>query len=469
MKSKNKCEKPAKLQLHVYYTSQAVMVQGHRKVAGVKGFKLLVESFFQPYIEMAMNNIKENIERTKTVLDMVGKEDTPQYGQEVAENIVNDLVKEASNTIKKVLSTKCEGKFTLSGKLEEHIQRVHIEKVKESYYQCEKCQDQFKDKEKLYEHMQTIHIDKSIIESEANNVILSIIDKFKKFRDDNMDESASLKRTNSTSPNTLKTKSSKITKLSDELEPPLPIEIKLLETEEDLKLVKKECEDVKMENNQLRKNLEETDNVKRENTNLRKQLKDQELESVNAMKAIEQRIEVETDTAMKAIQKQFELESQNKVEQNMISDQKGLADLEKEYKKKLSDLKEEKDRILGDLVKLQAENDIAKEKDDSLEKSEKMKRNLKKFNAMVNKEDETITKDECIRVISCEGDCDNVSQLKRLNSLKQSGSSRSCPQSKSTGKPMLNCDKCDFLTQNNEYFNSHMKGHDEKKIASNVT
>ena len=66
---------------------------------------------------------------------MVGKEDTPQQGQEVAENIINDQVKEASITIKKALSNnydcdKCEGKFTLSGKLEEHIQRVHIEKEK---------------------------------------------------------------------------------------------------------------------------------------------------------------------------------------------------------------------------------------------------------------------------------------------------------------------------------------------------
>ena len=80
-----------------------------------------------------------------------------------------------------------------------------------------------------------------------------------------------------------------------------------------------------------------------------------------------------------------------------------------------------------------------------------------------------MNKDECIRNVSCEGDCDNVTQLKRLNSLKQSGGSRSCPQANSTDKPMLKCDKCDFLTQNKEYFQSHMKGHDEKKIASNVT
>ena len=123
----------------MYYTSQAVMVQGHRKVAGVKGFKLFVENFFQPYIEMVINNNKENIERTKTVLDKVGEEVTPEQGQEVAENIVNDLVKEASNTTKEPLSTsydrdKCEGKLTLREKLAEHIGRVHTKREKESHF-----------------------------------------------------------------------------------------------------------------------------------------------------------------------------------------------------------------------------------------------------------------------------------------------------------------------------------------------
>ena len=47
VQSKNKSEKPAKLQLHVYYTNQAIMIQGHRKIGGVKGFKLFFENFLQ--------------------------------------------------------------------------------------------------------------------------------------------------------------------------------------------------------------------------------------------------------------------------------------------------------------------------------------------------------------------------------------------------------------------------------------
>ena len=58
----------------MYYTSQAVMVQGHRKVGGIKGFKLVVENFFQPCVEMVIRNKKEEIGNTKTMLDSVGLE-----------------------------------------------------------------------------------------------------------------------------------------------------------------------------------------------------------------------------------------------------------------------------------------------------------------------------------------------------------------------------------------------------------
>ena len=58
VQSMNKLEKPVKLQMHVYYTSPAVMVQGHRKVGGVKGYKLSVENFFQPNVEMVMETKK---------------------------------------------------------------------------------------------------------------------------------------------------------------------------------------------------------------------------------------------------------------------------------------------------------------------------------------------------------------------------------------------------------------------------
>ena len=52
--------------------------------------------------------------------------------------------------------------------------------------------------------------------------------------------------------------------------------------------------------------------------------------------------------------------------------------------------------------------------------------------------------------------------------MKQSGSNRSCPQTQSKDKPVLKCDKFDFITQNKEYFSTHMKGHEGEKIANNV-
>ena len=241
--------------------------------------------------------------------------------------------------------------------------------------------------------------------------------------------------------------------------------------EEDMKLVKKDCQDVKVENSQLRKTLEESNELKKENLNLTEQLKKKDFEAVKAMKAIEERIEEETNTAMKSIERQINVEVEKKIAELAPGSHKGkkeFIDLEKEYKKKLAEVKEEKDKILEDLAKLQAETDLSKEKIESIEKNKRITRNLKLFDELVKKDEQTLTKDECIREVSCEGDCENVNQLKRLNSMKQSGSDRSCPQTQSKDKPMLKCDKCDFISQNKEYFSTHMKGHEEKKIANNV-
>ena len=200
-------------------------------------------------------------------------------------------------------------------------------------------------------------------------------------------------------------------------------------------------------------------------------MKDQELEAVKAMNPIEERIEEETNTAMKSIEKQIEVEVQKKVAELATGSDKGkkeFKDLEKEYKRKLAEVLEEKNKMIEDMAKLQLENELAQEKVKSIEKNKKIKNNLKLFDELIKKDEQIVTKDECIREITCEGDCENVNQLKRLNSLKKSGSSRSCPQTQSKDKPMLKCDKCDFTSQNNEYFSTHTKGHEDKKIPNNV-
>ena len=99
------------------------------------------------------------------------------------------------------------------------------------------------------------------------------------------------------------------------------------ETLEDFKLLKKECEDVKVENVQIRKELQEGNELKKENAMLKQQLKDQEIETLKAMKAIELGIEEETNKVMKTIERQIDSETE----------------------KKLAEMKEEKKKILEDL------------------------------------------------------------------------------------------------------------------------
>ena len=111
VQSKNKKENPVKLQLHVYYTNQAVMIHGHRKVSGVKGYKLFVEDFFQPYVKMVANTNEKQIKQTKDMLDNHGEADKSEKVEEQEGNlvkekkeikefaveIIHDMVKKASS------------------------------------------------------------------------------------------------------------------------------------------------------------------------------------------------------------------------------------------------------------------------------------------------------------------------------------------------------------------------------------
>ena len=165
VQSKNNTEKPVKLQLHVYFTNQAVMIQGHRRVGGVKGFKLFVESFFQPYVEHLIQTNKEQIDQTKNMLDKSGDQKVPDEvkelkqveeqntATEVAKEMINEMLNEAS--IKKVKSTgfncpRCEGVFMDETKLKEHVYRVH----KESKLMCDVCKIDFKSDKEVDSHME---------------------------------------------------------------------------------------------------------------------------------------------------------------------------------------------------------------------------------------------------------------------------------------------------------------------------
>ena len=186
---------------------------------------------------------------------------------------------------------------------------------------------------------------------------------------------------------------------------------------------------------------------------------------------------------MKAIENQIEIETQKVIDQNKEesvslanTSKQEIATLQKQFKNKVAELKEEKDKIMEEMVKMKAEKDIEREKVESTSRKAKIEKNLKLFNVLVENgheltelpiPEENDTNDECIESIRCEGNCEKVSQMKRLNSLKKLGNSRSCPQSKSENKTMYKCDKCDFISQNKVYFTSHMKSHIEKKIESN--
>ena len=141
-----------------------------------------------------------------------------------------------------------------------------------------------------------------------------------------------------------------------------------------------------------------------------------------------------------------------------------MAAINKQNKKQIEDIKNEKDKMMEDMIKMQSENDLNKERIQTMEKNKKIHKNLHIFNAIVENGHDippVLIKepDECIHNEICTGNCEKVKDLKRLNTLKRSGSIRTCPQRNPDDKPFFKCGKCDFMTQNEEYFNEHMEKH----------
>ena len=91
---------------------------------------------------------------------------------------------------------------------------------------------------------------------------------------------------------------------------------------------------------------------------MNKKIKDQEVKSVNAMKVIQKKIEDETNESLKHIEEQIE----KKINQRIKNKNPDIGALEKQYEKKIKDLKDEKDEILNDMIKLQSESTISQEK-----------------------------------------------------------------------------------------------------------
>ena len=66
-----------------------------------------------------------------------------------------------------------------------------------------------------------------------------------------------------------------------------------------------------------------------------------------------------------------------------MKNKKEIACIEKVYKTRSSDLKQEKDKTMADMVKMQSEKDLKIEKDKVVEKKNKIEKNPKLFNVLV--------------------------------------------------------------------------------------
>ena len=522
VKSKDTTKIAIKQQIHVYNTTQSIMVQGSRLINGIKGYKVLVEDFLHPHIESKIKQNEDKINSTKLILDNV------------------EEIKDTQTSEKKLSfqCDKCSVMFKSEYKLKSHKKEMH--EPKENKFACKSCEQKFETNDDIKEHMEICHSPKPLsvelaeaeqlaaqdksfncnickeetttlfdqinhmemkhqkVESKTKCVSFDDVNQIKP-KTNNIQEKAaliirqiqtsevesyeevsdmeedpvSLKRVNSTSPAGTKGKNIKISPSSKEATPKKATKEstkedtqKLQEVEEDLNNAKKDIDILKVTNVKLvseKESLEkDKTDLETENSNLRKRLHEQEAEVVKAM----QDISDEVDKERIKINKTLNSESKDKTEQY----NKELKKQKREQENKYNEIKKEKDKMMDEMVAMQTENDLMREKIQLIEKEKKIHKNMKLFNVLLDEVKDSSDPDECVNKVNCEGDCNAVADAVKLHMMKKAGVNRTCPQEKPLEKPIFKCDKCDFISQNKTYFTKHVKDHNvhDNKIAENA-
>ena len=139
VESKKKPGLSVKQQVHVYYTTQSLMVQRHRLIAGVKAYKVFVEDFLQPQIRAVMELQKDQVSETKTKLN------DASYVKE----------EKKSSTEKGTFDCNmCEGTFKRQDTLKDHMCEIHKEN---KMFDCDRCDELFENADYLTTHKRTKH------------------------------------------------------------------------------------------------------------------------------------------------------------------------------------------------------------------------------------------------------------------------------------------------------------------------
>ena len=401
-----------------------------------------------------------------------------------------------------VICDKCEEKFTTIKCLEEHDNKVHDKKE----IACEVCDKKFQDKSIALKHMllehKENHLDTEKESERVVNMVRSITEKIidnveTSEEDGEKKEMSELKRAHSVSPpnkvqtskrekkeqtseNTdnkvdIKTSNDELANVYQEenlfkedltlmREKNTPLQIELLEKEEDIRLLKEE-------NNELKKKEKDMHVLKEENNELKKK--------VNKHKEDLKKVE---DDAMEVVLKVSESLRGDieKKKEEVQGAWKEFKKLKKEQEEKYKVLVDENVKIGKEMAKMQEEKDLAQAKVESFEaidKAKKYEANLKQFiqefpaGCSTSTQDDAMdtgeTVNECVKISSCIGDCDNLKldHIRRLKELKDSGSNRKSPQVQPENKPQnqpttkttFKCKHCNFISEIKNELEVHIK------------
>ena len=377
-------------------------------------------------------------------------------------NIFKDGSSKATDNKKPFSCHFCNKGFVMEKNLKVHIEKFHRIVIKHS---CEKCEFDSESEIKLKEHIEKKHSDKLAVNINFIDTVNARIE----IKDNNKRN-----REHSTSDSLLSSPPGK--RAQEERNLPT-IEEECLIDDDAMNDVKEDVEHRQDQNVQEQDTSEIMDvddnktNVMdkaiedvKENTVDDKLAMDEMKKKIQKLEIMHEKIVSELNAKLESKQNEFDIVKQ-KLDEVVKEEVKRKAEVTK--------LKSENEKISIEIGQLQYDKDKFEAEVKAKEKLSKIKQNTKLFNELIEKQIDDgsiknvdITKYKDAEMEECDGGFGNDSlDLDSLRRNKMAGGKRTSPQEtsdvrisgrKNTERKLLKCPQCDFISQNESFFNEHI-------------
>ena len=201
----------------------------------------------------------------------------------------------------------------------------------------------------------------------------------------------------------------------------------------------KSVEGNKKEENKTEVNMEQSERVGKDKVDAATQLESSELEDISLNQRVRAGLMTQLEVNLRLAREEIEHMKQEKKQLKAHKTWKHAG-----YETQYEELLLEKEKISIEVLKLQSEKDV-----------------------LLAKVTVTVTVDECIKDMRCDGDCEhtgcNADQVQRLRNMKNQGGRRCNPTEQASPSPWIHCPQCNFTSRQESEVKNHVRREHEQK------